>query len=347
MATIINTPCATHTVPFAIILVLLVTLPEPATGSDPLSPTEEALQAIHNCITDSPPLWPQPWQQEYLQLIPSVLMPNQGIPAYEQNLQTLANGFRSYWQGFKKAPDRALFELQCVQIRWYIESLMGTVPDEKDRQTLRSQWRTLWQDAAQTLLIQFPFLDPNIVQRATADHVHVCLEKIEVPLEPVYRKPFTADHIKQIKQGWHDMRYARVDLMRQLGGEAVFLDARPPEESGTAHPDYLLAERCLKQMLGTVWMVTTQPPDNYRNALDKHRDAQMKRRQRISKGRAEEGRLRRDRSQQIFQAEYLGFMLSVLLESPQCLQAPSVDDVSKNTTHINEPMYPKEVMPMR
>ena len=314
--------------------------------SDKTDIAEECLASIRKCISDSPGPWPERWQREYLQTIHDSIVIHQNSPHYALRLKTLNNGFRSYWEGLKKTRDRPLFEVNCAQIRWYTGELMGSVLSEQEKQTLRKQWKDLWHEAAESLLTQFSFLDPNIVHRAEADHLGECYGHIEVPLEPIFLRPFTDGQIDRIKRGWPEMRYARVDLMRQLGGEAVFLGDRQGGEPLSVHPDYLLTQRSLKQWLGVVWFVVAHPPDYYRRALQNQTEAQRKRRQLISQGRAAGGRLRRDRSRQLYQTEYLSFLLAVLLESPSCLQAPFTHEASEKTTSVTEPLPPKEVMPM-
>jgi hypothetical protein len=49
--------------------------------------------------------------------------------------------------------------------------------------------------------------------------------------------------LNALREGWHELRYARVDLMRQLGGEDVFLASRLYEAAASAHPHYLLPYR--------------------------------------------------------------------------------------------------------
>ena len=191
--------------------------------------TEGCLASIRKCINDSPQPWPENWQQEYLQTIHDSIVVHENSPGYELRLKTLSYGFRSYWEGLKRIRDRPVFEVNCAQIRWYAGELMGSVLSEQEKQTLRHQWKDLWHEAADSLLTQFSFLDPNIVRRAKADHLGECYGRIETPLEPVFLRPFTDDQTEHIKEGWHEMRYARVDLMRQLGGEAVFLGERKGE----------------------------------------------------------------------------------------------------------------------
>lgn len=170
---------------------------------------------------------------------------------------------------------------------------------------------------------------------------------IEAPLKPIFLRPFSADQTEHIMRAWHNMRYIRVDLMRQLGGEEVFLGGGRQNESLSAHPDYLLSQRSLKKLLGYVWMATARPPDYLRIAFKNQTEAQTRLHQLIAVGMARERRLRHDRSMQFQQTEYLSFLIAVLLESPSCLRTPLANGVGKKTESITEQVSVKEVMPMR
>lgn len=155
------------------IITLLLTIIGRTTGSDSLSPTEQTLQAVRDCMTELPGSWPEAWKREYVDTIRLAIVPSEEPPDYAMRLSIVRSGFTPYWEDLKKSRDRAVFEVHCAQIRWYIEHLMDTaLPDEADRQRIRKQWQELWHDAACSLLTQFSFLDPNIVHRAEADHMH-------------------------------------------------------------------------------------------------------------------------------------------------------------------------------
>ena len=319
-----------------------------AMGAETTVLTKKTLTSIQNCVDNSSPPWPPAWRDEYVDTIRRGLTMDETPPDLALRLGILKEGFQLYWKGVRKSRNRVLFEVQCAEIRWYVESLMALdLPSEADREVLCRQWRDLWRSAAESLSTQFSFLDPNMVQEAQVDHLRACLSRIEAPLEPIYRQPLRAEQMDQIKRGWHDMRYARVDLMRQLGGEAVFLTDRRPVQSRSDHPDYLLAQRSLEKLLGYVWMVAARPPDYYRSALQNRSEAQERRRQLIFRDLAQERRLRRKRSTQVHQTEYLSFLLTVLLESPRCLQAPLANGVADQTQSATEQKPRKEGMPMR
>ena len=87
-------------------------------------------------------------------------------------------------------------------------------------------------------------------------------------------------------------------------------------------------------------------PDYYHDALKQQIEAQRQRRRLISQGQAEEVRLRRERSPQLYQVEYLSFLLAVLLESPSCLEPLFTHKQSIKAKSTSEQSSPEEVMPM-
>jgi len=186
-------------------------------GSAEPALTEQILEAIQNCMAQSPAPWPDEWKQEYLDTIRRAVESHQDAPHYAVRLEILRKGFAPCWHGLTKNKDRPLFEVYLCRTRWYVEHLMGTkFPSEEERQRLRNQFTEIWNHAANSLLEQFPFLDPNAVQAAKADDLSLCYRKIELPLMPVYLHPLSAEQVAQIKQRLDKLRYARVDLWRQL-----------------------------------------------------------------------------------------------------------------------------------
>jgi hypothetical protein len=146
----------------------------------------------------SPAPWPDEWQHEYIDAIRRAIGSHQDAPQYAVRLEILREGFGPYWESFKKSRDRSLFEVHRAQIRWYTEHLMGTkLPDEAERQKLRNQYKDIWNYASNCLLVQFPFLDPNSVQAAKADHLSQCYRKMEAPLAPIYLRPFSEAQVGQ------------------------------------------------------------------------------------------------------------------------------------------------------
>jgi hypothetical protein len=146
----------------------------------------------------SPAPWPDEWQHEYIDAIRRAIGSHQDAPQYAVRLEILREGFGPYWESFKKSRDRSLFEVHRTRIRWYTEHLMGTkLPNEAERQKLRNQYTDIWDHAAGSLLAQFPFLDPNSVQAAKAEHLSRCYLKIEAPLAPIYLRPFSEAQVGQ------------------------------------------------------------------------------------------------------------------------------------------------------
>ncbi len=249
------------------IVLLLAALACPPANLATSSEPEQALAAIDDCLAASPPAWPQGWQSEYVNAIRDALRGHEAPADYTLRLDALREGFPLYWQDVTTNGDRPLFELQCAEIKWYARHLVSSpLPAEDDRHAIRKQMKDLWHTAADSLIAQFPFPDPNMVCKARADHLHDCLRWVDAPLKPIFRQPFAAEQINRIREGWHELRYARVDLMRQLGGEDVFLALRPREAAPSDHPHYLLTYRSLEQLESFIWTVVTRPPEDYLKA---------------------------------------------------------------------------------
>lgn len=297
-----------------------------------LPPAEQTLQFIENCMIHSPAPWPDEWKKEYLETIRSAIELHRDVPHYATRLEILRNGFEFYWRSFKKNKERSLFQAHQAQIRWYIDHLMSAeFPSEDERKKLRNQYKDLWNHAADSLLRQFPFLDPNAVQGAKQDDLSEFYRKIDAPLSPIYLRPFSDAQVERIKQLWDKLRYKRVDLWRRLVGGST-----TPSENGdtsllNAERDYQLTKESLSQLLGQIWMVVPQRPDYYRSALENRNKALQRRFQSKRNARRDQQRLERERSRQLLQTEHIGFLLSALLETPQCLEGvPSVVTQEQN-----------------
>jgi hypothetical protein len=300
------------------VIALLLAMASETMGSADSRSTEKTLSTIEACMNHSPAPWPDQWRREYLDTIRRAIAPDVNDPQYAKCLEVVSVGFEPYWQGLKKTQDRPLFELQLAQIRWYSEYLftMG-LPIAEDKQKLRDQYKALWNHAASALTGQFPFLDPNIVQRAKNDDLADCYRKIDAPLLPIFLRPLTDAQIDQIKQRWQDLRYSRVDLWRQLGG-----DSKPSPENQQAKPlsantHYVLTQRSLAQLLSQIWTIAASPPEYYRTAATNLANAERRRVQARSQAYVLERRLERERSRQFLQTEEIGFLLSALIETAQ------------------------------
>ena len=178
------------------------------TSSAELDPVKQTLEAIRDCTFRTPAPWPEEWKKEYIDTIRKAILSYQDAPHYAVRLEIIRKGFVPYWESLNKTKDRSLFEVHCARIRWYTEHLMSKeFPSEKERQKLHDQYKELWDYAADSLLKQFPFLDPNAVEKGKADDLNECYRKIDAPLMPAYLHPFSEAQVEQIKQRWYDMRY--------------------------------------------------------------------------------------------------------------------------------------------
>jgi hypothetical protein len=290
------------------------------------------LVAIRDCMADSPAPWPDAWQDEYVDTIRRAATLIQDVAGPSLRMSSLSSGFGSYWQRLTKSQDRSLFEVHCAEIRWYVENFMAAEPlEHEDMHTLRQQYASLCAHATSSLLTQFPFLDPNAVRMAGADHLNRCCRDIEAPLLPIFLRPFTQGEVNAIRDVWHDLRYARVDLWRQLASDdspEMRQAGSPPvaAELSATHPDYLLTERSLCQLQAQIGAVLARAPEYYRKAVTDHIATQKRRLQSRSRARAEERRLKREYSRQIFQTEQIAFMLAALLETAKCLDNSAVPE---------------------
>lgn len=297
-----------HILRSTLILVLLSVVGANDLGSHESASMEKTVTAIRNCMASSPAPWPSEWQSEYIDTIRKEIESHQDNPVLTKRLEILQNGFQPYWVELRKSNDRPLFEVQLAQIRWYTENLMTSeLPGEEDKKKLKNQYEDIWNYAAGSLLTQFPFLDPNFVKKAKMDHLETCFNNIESPLLPIFLRLMTEDRVEQIKQRWHDQRFSRVDIWRQLGG-----DSQPPQNS-----HHLLAQRSLEQLLSQVWKVAAIPPDYYRVAATNLMNVERQRLQAKSRAYRMERQLEREGSRQFLQTEQIGFLLAALVETAQ------------------------------
>jgi hypothetical protein len=303
-----------ESVPGLVLLVVLVcTCGSTAKGADPNQPSaiDSVLVAVGNCMTRSPAPWPEPWTQEYLDTIRQAVAAKPDASEYARRLQIVQEGFALYWSQLKNTPERSFFEVRRAQIHWYVENLMASaLPSPDEVRMLRRQYEDLANHAAQGLVAQFSFLDPNRVQEARADYLADCYRKIDAPLLPIFLTSLSPSQIEKVKERWHDLRYARVDLWRQLGGH-VTSPGDPTASSGREHPDYRLMRGSLDQWEGQIWALVTRTPEYYQTAILNDLKAQKERYEAMSRARERES----DLSNATMQTEYLTFLLGTLLET--------------------------------
>lgn len=287
-----------------------------ATDSVPAGPVERTIRAVERCIDAAPGPWPDGWRREYIDAIREAIAADPNAVPGAWHLTALERGFGPYWQAIGKGPDRPSFEVQRAEIRWYVEHLMTVEgPDEGRTRTLREQYGTLWAHAADSLLAQFPFLDPNAVQAARADHQALCDARIDAPLVPLFARGLSEEQIGHVTTRWHDLRYDRVDFWRQLGGKAIITAETDEAAPLQTHPHYLLTQRSLDQWLIHIHAMTIVPPEHYLQALRDRNEAQRRHRQALSQAWADEKRIERQYHGQLLQTEYLSFLFAALLET--------------------------------
>jgi len=288
-----------------------------AVAADRHTLTKQTLAAIQGSMAANPAPWPEAWGREYLETVRQAIATQADDAQYPERLRILRDGFGAYWKDTKNREQRSFFEVRLAEIRWYVEHLMGAeLPDETQRQKLRDQYTDLCDHAASSLLTQFPFLDLNAVHAAKADHLAQCYRNIDAPLLPIFLRPFSDAQIQRIKERWHDLRYARVDLWRQLGQEATTVREGQETLSGKVHPDYLLTHRSLAQLRPHIWALAAPPPESYRAAVANEIAAQKRRAESKAEARRRERRL----PIAVRQTEYISFLLAALLETAEMPQ---------------------------
>lgn len=298
----------------SVLLAIIFSWDAPARGTDGEKPAagEGVLAAIRECMARDPAPWPDVWRKEYEETIRRAMVPRQDVSQVAGRLQILQDGFALYWPDLKNSQDRSQFEVRRAQIRWYVENLMASaLPGPEETSLIRRQFEDLAEYAAQSLLAQFSVLDPNSVHQAKADYMADCRRRIDVPLEPVYLTPLSTTQIDRIKQRWYDLRYARVDLWRQLRGGRTTSPGNQAAPPGRTHPDYLLMQRSLDQWQPYISAVAATAPEYYQAAAVDDLKAQRQRLSAISQARRQESRL----GLAVRQTEYFGFLLGALLET--------------------------------
>ena len=309
-----------HALRCIMIVVLFWGISVGATSRENPSLADQTLEIIREYMDRSPAPWPDEWKREYIETIRNAIDLHQNAPHYAARLEILGKGFDPYWESFKKTQERSLFEVYLNRIRWYVEHLMGTeFPSEDERQKLRDQYTDIWDHEASSLLVQFPFLDPNAVQKAKTDDLSECYRKIAAPLIPVYMRPMSEEQVGQIMQRWEKLRYARVDLWRRLSGDSTTPSENGDTPSSNAKRDYELTKKSFSQLLGLVWMVIPQRPDYYLDAIENRTETLKSRVQVKRQARSDQQGLEKTRSRQLLQTEHISFMLEALLETTRHL----------------------------
>jgi len=317
-----------ESVPGLVLLVVLVcTCGSTAKGADPNQPSaiDSMLAAVHDCMARRPAPWPEPWTQEYLNTIRQAVAAKPDASEYARRMQILQDGFALYWPQLKNTRERSSYEVRRAEIRWYVENLMAAdLPDEEERQAIRRQYEELTGYAVESLSIQFSFLDPNMVSKAKADPLAEHHRNIDAPLVPIYLTRLSKAQMGQMKQCWHDLRYARVDLWRQLGRGPQKPSQEWDTSLGENHPDYILAQQSLPQLGPHTCTIVAPSPDYYCAAIANEVDSQTRRLQAWSQARTQEAHL----SNAMSQTEYISFLLGALLETPACFQASNMREIT-------------------
>jgi hypothetical protein len=290
-----------------------------------ISALDETLAAVRDCMVRCPPPWPKAWQAEYLDTIRQAASLDPNILQYARRLRIVEEGFTLYWPDLKNTQERSQFEVRRAQIRWYVENFMAAeLPGEEETALLRHQYEGLANHAAQGLIAQFSFLDPNKVQAAKAAYLADCYQRIDAPLLPIFMTPFSQSQIERIKERWHDLRYARVDLWRQLGSSGTSSSGNQTVPSGQAHPDCVLAQRSLDLWQAHVWALAATQPEFYSAAVARDLKAREQGLNAIARSHARVSRM----DTAMLQTECWCFLVTALLETAhdESLKSPSETD---------------------
>lgn len=299
---------------------------------------EQTVAAVRDCLAADPPPWPEAWQHEYLDTIRRAVTKQTETADYPERLRILRDGFALYWKDLRHREGRPYFEVRLAEIRWYVEHLMETeLPTERERRQLRDQYRAIIEHAAESLLAQFSFLDPNAVGSAKVDHVAECQRHIDSPLLPIFLRPLSDQAIEEIQERWSDLRYARIDLWCQLDPEATAPGERNNEPSEERRRDHVLAEQSFAQLRPQRWALATAAPEYYRSAVTKEITGRKQQAVAISEAHRRENRL----PMAVLQTEYLSFLLAALLETagtPECSMNHSASSTGRGRREKNDEM---------
>jgi hypothetical protein len=300
-------------------------------ASEPCT-VEGVLASVRDCMAGYAPPWPESWQREYLDTIRQAAVSDPNVCQYTRRLQILRHGFALYWPTLKNHEDRFQFEVRLAEIRWYVENLMDTeLRGEEEVHTLCYQYEDLANYAATSLMAQFPFLDPSEVQKAKTNHLLECHRNIDNPLLPIVMAPFSLSQMDQIKRRWHDLRYARVDLWRQMGGAPRSAGNHEEEGLTPRKYDYLLLQRSVSQLWPYIW-VYIPSPDYYTTAVTAELNEQRRRLSAVFLARMEESRL----DNAVLDTECISFLLTALLETPACFDQEDVREIGQ-LEHLDSP----------
>lgn len=320
-----------HVLSLAFATAIVLTITGLLEGSESATPMEQTLQAVHEYMIDHPVPWPETWQNEYIDTIRRATVLPEEPSDYTMRLSILKNGFPPYWENLPKSRDRSLFEVHCAQIRWYTEHLMcSPLPSKIDKQILSNQWKDICDHATDSLLTQFPFLDPNEVQSSKMDYLSRCNNHIRAPLVPGFTRPLSEVEMNLIENFWHKLRYDRINLCRQIVGDEVINNKYRDLQKFKIQNHGLFTQKCLNQLLAQTLSIVTHTPDYYRTALANQIEARKQWDQMMSGTRRLERGLQQKYSGQLPQTEYLGFLLVALLETPQCLEESQLGRTKKN-----------------
>ena len=87
-----------HALRGAFIIALLLTIMGRTLGSESLTPTEQTLRAVRDCMTELPGPWSEAWQEEYIDTVHRAIISFGKSPDYALRLSIVRNGFPSNWK---------------------------------------------------------------------------------------------------------------------------------------------------------------------------------------------------------------------------------------------------------
>lgn len=293
-----------------------------ARGMDRLA---DVLTVTERCVTDPCVGWPLEWRQEYLDTIRRALREGPGRPDHLVRIEIFARGFPVYWGDCQLSDlTGAGYEALKAEMRWYCETLMaGELASPSEKAMLKSQFRELCDYATEHLKGEFPFLTDVHVQAGKRAALRELDDKLDAPLLPIFRRPFSQDQLHRIKTNWARSYRRWFFVWRQVRYEAMLRGASSDPNTLTNHPQSQFVNQCLSYLPRVIWPVVERPPEYVVEAT------QALNEEKIAKTRAyaQTAQIERDLasrfSNRVEQVEQWGFVFTALFETATLYENPS------------------------
>jgi len=283
-------------------------------GTDPVV---EVLSMIERSVADPRIGWVGEWQREYVDTIRQALGEDHSRPDCAARIEILRRGFPQYWSKCKLSGlTQAEYEMRKAEIRWYCETLVAEEPASvSEKALLKAQFADLCDYAAEYLVARFPFLTPERVQEGKRAALREYEDELQVPLIPIFRRPFSKDQLQAIKANWGRLYMRWFFTWRYVRYGAEDPDGPSGPTDVPNHPHYRFVKRCLSYLPRTIWPTLGKPPEYVLDAITKL-NAERAERVRVNRQAGESERnLAMRFSNQVEQVEQWSFILTALLET--------------------------------